>query len=321
MIGISKKEHHTHHQQRINLLQIKKLIDRHLDERKNLYWNTFVKYLQAKLSKTEWDHFVKITFGYEFIALHNYFIKSLLLNAKISTIHHLHPSNSAQMSSSSRATSGMNHMMLMMSRDSIHQQMPASDSIIYPLSFHRSITKAGEHQRTHLLSQQVGSGSSMGSVNGGLMSFQTSQFDSSKMRALQHLSREIIEVKMNRIAGEMGLMNGVDPESVSLLLHSTECYLKHLIEKCLQNKKSNRSNFKKPDVGSYLVKDGDYTHSYRHYTDELTYLSNKEDTEEQDVDKYVITPKDLFSTVQSAPNLVEDLNIKEKIFGMDWDLY
>ncbi|KAL9642861.1 hypothetical protein ABK040_015832 [Willaertia magna] len=354
--GIAKKEHV---QQRVNLSQIKKLIDRHLGDRRNLYWNTFVKYMQAKLSKTEWDHFMKITFGYEFIHLHNYFVKCLFFNARLST-------NQQQTSSRnlSGRTSGVNNMMMLLSRDS------NAASELGPISVHRSLLKHNASEfRLNLLSQQISeqqtkntSGTTTTSImppslldittsnstntmlspntTNAIVSSFTSGSSGSKgsIKTMQFWSKEFVQVRMNKIADELGLLNGVDPECINLLMQSTEYYIKHLITKCLQYKKQNdltkiKMKYKKPEAGSYLVRDGKYVYSYRHYEDDIPYLSkinkNKEEEDEdvemtdpnEDIDKFVITPKDLVFTVDSCPYLVDDLNLKEKISNLDWDLY
>ena len=315
------------------------MIDRHLDDRKSLYWNTFIKYLQAKLSKTEWDHFVKITFGYEFIALHNYFIKSLLFNARVSTIHQLHSTGGIDQYNRTRTT-GLNHMMMLMKKESLNDP--------YPVSIHRSIVAPpfDASRKINLLSHSISSSTSSQYSSQTATQYEKQHFS---------LSRDFIERKMNKIANDMGLLNGVDGDSVNLLLISAESYLKYFISKCLQYKSSQscyniRNNqttitddeqaeekgengsqtattseraFIKPEPGSYLVQDGKYIHSYRHYTDELTYLTNhnEEEMTREDIDKFVITPKDLLMTIQACPNLTDNMSIKEKILDMDWDMY
>ncbi|KAG2389573.1 hypothetical protein C9374_014133 [Naegleria lovaniensis] len=346
--GISKKEHQHAQQlhQRVNLSQIKKLIDRHLDDRKSLYWNTFIKYLQAKLSKTEWDHFVKITFGYEFIALHNYFIKSLLFNARVSTFHQLHSIGGNNQNNRTRTT-GLNSMMMLMKKESLNN--------LFPVSIHRSIVAPpfDASRKINLLSHSISSSTSSQYSSQSASHYEKQHFS---------LSRDFIERKMNKIANDMGLLNGVDGDSVNLLLISAESYLKYFISKCLQYKSSQRCqntrgehnpmtttmmdeeesdeqaeengvknaattsvsrSFIKPEPGSYLVQDGNYIHSYRHYTDELTYLTNANNEEEprEDIDKFVITPKDLVMTIQACPNLTDNMTIKEKILDMEWDMY
>ncbi|EFC50781.1 predicted protein [Naegleria gruberi] len=273
--------------QKSSLMLSKGAIDKHLDDRKGLYWNTFIKYLQAKLSKTEWDHFIKITFGYEFIALHNYFIKSLLCNAKISTFHHLNGTSSTD--GAKRKNRGINNMMMLMEKELLH--LSSQNLIFDNLCLHTS-TSYNPSKSVNLSNEK-------------------------------HYTKDLFESKMNKIANDLGVMN-VDGESINLLYYATEYYLKNLITKCLQQKKQKYENYKKPQIGSYLVKDGKYTHSYRHY--ELP-LPEEEEEEEfstnaiHEIDKHVITPRDFSLTIQASPNLIDDIKLREKAINMDWDLY
>jgi hypothetical protein len=73
--------------------------------------------------------------------------------------------------------------------------------------------------------------------------------------------------------------------------------------------------------------------SYVHYLDDIPYMRNvdsngkpydeeeEEETEPINRDKFVITPRDMYTTVQCCPSLIPSERIREHIAMSDWDLY
>lgn len=141
-----------------------------------------------------------------------------------------------------------------------------------------------------------------------------------------------LEARMKKIAIEAGIKE-VEPECVTMMMRSMEYYLKMIVDKCIQVKKGSKNikkNFITPKPGSSFVKSEMFPgtlHSFLHYSD-LLGNSDKEESEEDgsmDIENdtsYVVTPRDLLTTIELCPFLLGDYEkIREKISMMDWDLY
>jgi len=193
------------------------------------YWEQLRKYVQAKLSKKELEHFVRNLLGDEHLYLHNLFIQAILTNARSPHLpdlpphppsyprpekkkhHHHHKASSLTHSSTSSATTPYaNSKKPLSANNNIKKKVPVSLS---------SGSVGGLKGSGHL---QRGSDKS-GTVKkpGG----------TKKTSGLPLLGPEynVLRARLQKIATEAGL-SGITQDAIQFMMVATETYVKQIMQ-------------------------------------------------------------------------------------------
>ncbi|KAL0488975.1 hypothetical protein AKO1_013460 [Acrasis kona] len=283
--------------ERVNLNTIKQAIDRKLatPQKSRLYWSSLTLFLKAKLTKTEWDHIIKVSLGPDFGPLHNYFLRCLFFNARsthvipvkevVKPVHHI----VYKKSDSKRNLIQRNRIS---SESTVNLEPISVDTLSAGNSFpDRDIIS----NRMNKIAVDVGLIVSSDSVVVAQRGLE---------QHLKNIIEKIIKNKAKNTNEHVMKSKSEGPQPGSFL--------------------TSQSCLNIPNV----------VHSYVHYVDDIPYMKNvdstgvpydQEDDEEyaEQVDefKYSITPRDVLTASHCCPNLIRSEKMRESILLSNWDLY